>query len=1005
MFSNDHVLRVMLRLLLCGWAVSSSATVLAIDEPAAPVITDSDRDFFEKQVRPLLVRRCFECHGGNKAEGGLSLASANGWAKGGDSGPAIVPGNPHESLLIKAVHHRSLEMPPSDRGGKLPAEEIEVFEKWVALGAPDPRTGTEVLGGMTREEALKWWAFQPLPEIPTATLASDVQHIDDLLQREIDRHELEVAPRADKRTLLRRVTYGLTGLPPSPTEVNSFLEDDSSEAWARIIDRLLASPHYGEHWGRRWLDVVRYADTAGENTDRPLPHAWRYRNWVIESLQNDLPFDQFIRLQLAGDLLVQQEQGPARADGIIATGYLAIARRFGHDIDKDMYLTYEDVIDNVGKNFLGLSLGCARCHDHKYDPISAEDYYALYGIFASTKFSYPGCEPFGQPRDLMPLLSTAETETLMQPWREKVAAIEAEKLQRAAVAESARQTVASLWTEHKQELFAATIAEGSSVGFEKTVQVRRGEVLVLTVLPNGNHGADSTQVEWTIQETSGTVPSWRVTDTVPNLLQGNPWTTPREAVWSFLEVTAGPTFLNERRDNLSGRGELKAWSIGSEPSVFVNSAPEPISVWTSLPAQSFFVHPGHERPVAITWTSPMDGELLLTGRVTDAHPAGGLDGVSCQLAHVAAPEFGLALAALGNATSGLPDPGPPPTIPVAYAVMDQTGKNAKLQERGDPELEKAEVPRRWLSIFGGQEVASDSGSGRRELSNWVSQHPLAARVMVNRIWEWHFGNGLVRSANDFGARGQSPTHPELLDFLAVRFVQSGYSIKAMQRLILQTQAYQRASSAVASAAVATADAASSAAATADAENRWLAHFNRRRLTAEELRDSLLTVSAKLDRTRGQEHPFPPTESWTYTQHGPFNAVYETDRRSVYLMVQRQRRHPFLALFDGADPNASTPSRQTTTVPTQALYFLNDPFFHEQAARLANRLLSTSGESNQATELARIEALWQGLFQRAPSASEIARTQGFITAYPGNATEKWTAQVRVLLASNEFVFVD
>lgn len=970
--------------------VAMTSTVCADDEPTAPVISDSDRDFFEKHVRPLLVKRCFECHGGTKAEGGLSLASANGWAKGGESGTAIVPGKPNESLFIQAIQHQSLEMPPIDRGGKLPADEIAVFEKWVAMGAPDPRSGTEVLGGMTREEAARWWAFQPLPEISAATQAADVKHIDDMLQRDIDRHDLQALSPADKRTLLRRVTYGLTGLPPTPTEVNSFLADDSTEAWMQNVDRLLASPHYGEHWGRHWLDVVRYADTAGENTDRPLPHAWRYRNWVIGALQNDMPFDQFIRLQLAGDLLAEHEKGQARADGIIATGYLAIARRFGHDIDKDMYLTYEDVIDNVGKNFLGLSLGCARCHDHKYDPISAEDYYALYGIFESTKFSYPGCEPSGQPRDLMPLLTTAESETLMQPWREKVAAIEAEKVKRTAAAESAKQTITSLWSERKQDLFAAKIDEGSSVQFEQTTQVRRGEVLVLTVLPNGNHGADSTQVEWTIKETSGEGRSWSVTEIVPNLHQGNPWTGTHEAVWSFLEITAGPTFLHERRGELSGRGELKAWSIGPEPSVFVNSAPEPINVWTSLPPHSFFVHPGHERPVAIAWTSPIDGELLLTGRVIDAHTAGGLDGVSCQLAHIAAPEFGTALAALGSATSGLPDPGPPPAIPVAYAVMDQASKNAKLQERGDPEQGRAEVPRRWLSIFGGQAVPSESGSGRRELSNWISQHPLAARVMVNRIWEWHFGKGLVRSSNDFGARGQTPTHPELLDFLAVRFVQSGYSINAMHRLILQTQAYQRSSS---------------GAVAADVENRWLAHFNRRRITAEELRDSLLTVSSKLDRTRGENHPFPPTESWGYTQHGPFNAVYETDRRSVYLMVQRQRRHPFLALFDGADPNASTPSRQTTTVPTQALYFLNDPFFHKQAATVANRLLPTSAADDGSAEVARIEELWQILFQRTPTAAEIARTKSFIAAYPGNAAEKWTAQVRVLLASNEFVFVD
>lgn len=772
------------------WAYSNDEQLAMSD------VSPEDLAFFEKEVRPLLVKRCFECHGGSEAEGGLSLASAEGWKRGGDSGPAIVPGKADESVLVQAIHYDSWEMPPADRGGKLPDEEIAILTKWVEMGAPDPRTGSEVLGGMTLDEAKNWWAFQPLPEIPPAKRTTDfqsvesvdgqdvrptnqrttdfqsvehqnqsatdwksvvhqedVQRIDDLLLKEIESRGLELALPADRRTLLRRLTYDLTGLPPTHEEVQAFVADQSPDAYSKVVERLLDSPQYGVQWGRRWLDVVRYADSSGTTSDHPLPHAWRYRNWVMEAFQKDLPYDTFVRWQLAGDLLTNESEPEERAEGVIATGYLAIARRFGFDSDKDMFLTYEDAIDNVGKSFLGLTISCARCHDHKFDPIVAEDYYALYGIFESSRFSFPGCEKDGKPRDLVPLVSQSER----------------------------------------------------SVG-----------------------------------------------------------------------RTSSPS------DNANDR-------LGS-PSYLGN---------------------------------PSNGQSM---------------------------------------------------VPVAFAVVDADAKNARLHKRGEPDKLGDEVPRRWLSVFGGEKVPENSGSGRRELGDWIAQHPLTSRVMVNRIWQWHFGLGLVRTANDFGTRGDLPTHPELLDFLAARFVQSGYSVKAMHRLIVKTEAYQRAS------ATPVAE---------DASNQYLAHFNRRRLTAEELRDSLLLASGQLDLAPGTAHPFPEEKDWKFSQHRPFNAVYETNKRSAFMMVQRQRRHPFLALFDGADPNASTATRQTTTVPTQALYFINDPFFHEQATSLASSLLEESSDE------ARVTQAYRRLFQRESHEKEIARCQNFLASYPGDAQEKWSGLSRIL----------
>lgn len=963
-------------------------------------LVSADVEFFEKQVRPLLVKRCYSCHAGTKARGGLSLETADGWRSGGEGGPAIVPGRPDDSLLIDAINYRSLEMPPADQGGKLPAGEIAVLTKWVKLGAPDPRDGSNLIGGMSLESAKSWWSFQPLPE---ADGLASPQHIDRFLQQKLDQRGFAVAAAADRRTLIRRATYALNGLPPTADEVNAFLVDDSADAFEKVVDRLLSSPQYGVHWGRRWLDVVRYADTAGENTDRPLPHAWRYRNWVFDSFNRDTPFDQFVRLQLAGDMIGGTGGSPLtsvsvgltelpisvrRAEGIIATGYLAVARRYGHDIDKDMYLTLEDVIDNLGKNFLGLSVGCARCHEHKYDPVGSSDYYALYGIFESTRFAFPGCEPKGQPRDLVPLIAKEDADSLMAAFQQELAAYE--KLANVAPEETKR--LKELAAKSHRLLAESAVEEGKSVsiheGREKQlgrIAMRKGEVLQLTVLPNGSHGADTTRVQMEITLTGGGVQrSWNPEALIDRFTADGPAIEQDGAVWCLIDATDGPVFLSEKKSNINGKPSLNGWAIGGTPSSIVNSSRQPVDVWTKLPPRGFFVHPGVNRNVAVAWVCPEDGAYQVRGTVSDAHPAPGLDGVRFRLEHFASPNLGPGLAALGATKPKQVARPEPPIIPVAYAVVEGESKNAQFQKRGDPEQLGDEVPRRWLSIFGGEAVAAEGGSGRRQLADWVAKHPLTARVMVNRIWGWHFGRGLVSTANDFGARGEAPTHPELLDWLAARFAASGYSVKEMHRLITRTAAWQRDSATLRS---------------EDPDNRWLAHFIRRRLTAEELRDSLLSASGQLDLTHGEAHPFPEEKTWKFSQHAPFNAVYETHRRSAFLMVQRQRRHPFLALFDGADPNASTPLRETTTVPTQALYFINDPFFHEQAAGLARSLMVLEDGD------ARVTQAWRVLFQREPTDVERQRAVAFVTSYPAADHEKWSALARVLLASNEFLHVD
>jgi len=660
---------------------------------AFALLTQDDADFFEKKIRPVLHASCIPCHGPAKTKAGLRLDSRGALLRGGDSGPAIKVGDPDASLLIQAIRQRDPDtaMPPAKAGKKLSDAVLRDFDAWIRAGAVYP--------GPADAAPSKHWAFEPVVDP-----GSD---IDALLP--------STGPRADPRILIRRVAYDLTGLPPSPEEVEAFVADPSPGAFEAVVERLLASPAYGEKWGRKWLDLVRYADTAGENSDYPAPHAWRYRNWVIEAYNRDLPYDEFLREQLAGDLL----EHPTK-EQIIATGYLAVARRFGHDTDKDMHLTYEDVIDTLGKSVLGLTIGCARCHNHKYDPVTTRDYYALYGIFASTRFPFPGCEAKQKPRDLVPL---------------------------------------------------------------------------------------------------------------------------------------------------------------------------------------------------------------------------------------------------------------PGTTDVAYAVVEGKPEDARFQNRGEPTMPGDPVPRRNLELLGGQGVSNPQASGRLDLARWLTdpRNPLTARVMVNRLWQGHFGRGLVATPSDFGTRGAAPVHPKLLDHLAARFVAGGWSVKAMHRLILRSAAWQR------------------------------AEFPRRRLDAEEIRDALLVAGGELDRSPGGAHPFPPEKDWKFTQHAPFKAVYDSKRRSVYLMTQRIQRHPFLALFDGPDTNASTAERGTSTVPTQALYFLNDPFFHARAQALAARLLALP-------EAARVGEAHRFCFQRPATERERKNAAAFLDAYragPPAQTElaAWSAYARTLLGSNEFISVD
>jgi mono/diheme cytochrome c family protein len=985
-------------------------TVVCLLLLGAGAATARADDSFEKNVRPIFVQHCQRCHGPKKQKAGLRLDSKAGWQIGGENGPAIVPGNPDRSLLIKAIRGaEGLErMPPT---GRLSPREIAALTKWVKDGAIDPRDGGPVrLGGVTLDSAKKWWAFRPVLR-PAVPRNSATHPVDAFIAAKVSGRKLSLSPATDKRTLLRRATYDLTGLPPTAAEVAAFLKDESPEAFAKVVNRLLASPHYGERWGRHWLDLVRYADTAGENSDHPLPHAWRYRNWVIDAFNRDRPYDEFLREQVAGDILAAQGPPEKYAARVIATGYLALARRFDHDSDKSMHLTHEDGIDTLGKALLGLTLGCARCHDHKYDAISTRDYYALYGIFDSTRLAFPGCEAKQQPRDMVPLSPPAEWSRVVEPYQKKLAGLDGQI--RAITEEQrkhARDTQAA-FVAHRQPLSRGEIADGGDTTFESgptPIPVKAGEIVLLSVTPLKNHGADTTLVEFELTEADGQGRRWNATeDLVGDLLAGNPHADKRgnKGVWWLFDLRNQPTLLPEAVRDVSGKAGLNAWRNGDTPSVIVNSSKTSISAWTTLPPQSLFVHPSHNGNVGVAWLSPITGKVTVKGRIKDAHP-GGPDGVGWVLERFAVDvrkpllaqvDAAARLQALTRARLELTRSAP--RQDVAFAVVEGKPSDARMHLRGDPEKLGDVVPRRWLEVLGGMPISDKAASGRLDLARWIAsaENPLTARVMVNRIWLHHFGKGLVKTPNDFGTRGLAPTHPELLDWLASEFMASGWSIKALHRTIMLSATYQQASYPRTDAAK------------VDANNDLYWRFDRRRLSAEELRDSLLAASGQLDLDRGpaQAHPFPPEASWGYTQHVPFSTFFETDKRSVYLVAIRNRRHPFLGLFDGADPNATTPQRQTTTVPTQALYFLNNPFFHAQAEKMAARVMATP-------DAERIDELFRIALQRSPTKKDHDFAVAFLDRYRNRLTDmptsertrvSWAALSRILLASNEFLFVE
>ncbi|HZN57430.1 MAG TPA: PSD1 and planctomycete cytochrome C domain-containing protein [Planctomycetota bacterium] len=906
---------------------------LALLLTAPAQIDSSSVDFFESKIRPVLETSCFRCHSARseKLRGGLRLDSREGWQRGGERGPVIVPGRPEESLLLRAIRRvdPKLEMPP-DR--PLSPQVVADFAAWIAGGAPDPRAAgtaaTTPRDAASSESAASaagpspggidpakraHWAFVPVrsPALPAVERAEWCRTpIDRFILARLEEKKLTPAPEADPRTLLRRATYDLTGLPPAVEEVERFAADESPGAYEREVERLLASPRYGERWGRYWLDVARYADTKGyvygDREERRFLHSALYRDWVIRAFNEDLPYDRFILLQLAAD------QAGAGRD-LAAMGFITLGRRFLgviHDI-------IDDRIDTISRGLLGLTVACARCHDHKFDPITTKEYYGLYGVLQGSTERTICLDPSPQPT---PELATYETElakreaALDAKFREKKESLVERLRSRAADYLAAVLNVESLPSE---EFYSFLTPDDLN-----PVIVRQWQAYIFHASRSG----------------SSVFAAWDALRSAP----AADFAAECARIVTQLEGRLHPHVAAALRERPPSSVEESARRLGEVLTAAHVRWRAAIDEARKCGA-----------PIPEKLPDPLDEELrqVLYGPDSPAQvPAGPVTEVEWFFDEPSRVELGklsASIEALRIESAGAP--------PYAVALVDRpVQRNTRVFVRGDPRHKGEEAPREFLAALSSTPPAPfEHGSGRLELAQAIASpgNPLTARVLVNRIWLHHFGTGLVRTPSDFGLRAEPPSHPELLDFLALRFVESGWSIKAIHRLILLSSAYRQSSEP------------SPEALHVDPDNRLLAHRTRGRLDFEALRDTLVAASGDLDLAVGGK----PVEILA--------AAPPTGRRTVYGLVDRQFLPGTFRVFDFANPDQHTPERHLTTVPQQALFLLNSPFLVERARAIVRRL---ERESVAATD-ARVRRLYGILFARAPSDREEAAARRFIAA--------------------------
>jgi len=834
-------------------------------KPNRSFAEDAD-SFFETRIRPLFEERCIRCHGAEKQEGGLRLDSRSSWQIGGDRGPAINAGAPETSLLVTAVRYENaeLQMPPNK---KLTDREVADLESWIRSGATDPRQSD--LPVATRDHR-PLWSLQPIATVQPPLPSDDdstLQAIDLFVRKRLLEAGLAPSDAADRRTLIRRATFDLTGLPPRAEEVDAFTQDLDQDAYPRLIQRLLASPQYGEHWARHWLDVARYSDTKGyvyAREEKRWVHAAAYRDWVVSSFNNDLPYDQFVRLQIAADQIV-----PAGSPDLAAMGFLTLGRRFlgvTHDI-------IDDRIDVITRGMLGLTVACARCHDHKYDPISTRDYYSLYGLFQSSAEQLVAC---GQ-----------STEKAFRDGFEQ-----REKKRRESMATRREEQSARVRAKVEQYLWAQT-------EFEKYPE----EVF--------NQVVDAEDINPVFVRRWQAFLAKDKYQEMPIFAEWHPLYEQKKTI--ELRASAarfGAVFAEiERRwrDLISMNPEATAFTEAHDERLrrVLYGAESPCNVPDEHIANIEIYFP----------TNVIDEQWKLQGEV---------DRWIIESSN--APAFS--------------------TILVDRASL----ANPRVFIRGNPLNKGAEVPRRYLTALGGKdEQAFGQGSGRLELANAIASptNPLTPRVIVNRIWMHHFGRGLVTTSSDFGNRAEPPSHPELLDWLSQRFIDTGWSIKELHRTIMLSKTYQQASKNR-----------SKFAQQLDPTNRLLSRMTAHRLSFEEARDAWLFTTGELNLGIGGK-PEPLFD-------------IQNSRRTLYAFIDRESVSPVLRMFDFANPDLSIPQRSETTVPQQALFTMNHRFIADRAKQITSLLQDEAPEN-------RVSQLYVAVFQREPTIDELELAIAFVNS--------------------------
>jgi hypothetical protein len=914
--------------------------------------TPAQLELFEKNARPLFTEKCQPCHSAKLRSGGFDLSSPEGVKEAASIGIFGKAAEPENSPILKALSYENrIKMPPQ---GKLPAETIAAVRDWVAAGAPTPATtpsaGNSLAGTGVRPIALRgvitdadknFWSFKPLSQAPPPTpKLTDwaANPIDQFILANLEKNGLTPAPQADKTTLLRRATFDLTGLPPTERELQAFLTDKSPAAFEKVVDRLLASPRYGERWGRHWLDVMRYADSTGSDEDHRYPHAWRYRDYVIQAFNDDMPYNQFVREQLAGDVLAADPNSGVGYRGIVATGFLALGKKAlaQKDLPLKRYDVVDDQIDVTAKAFMGLTVTCARCHDHKFDPIATKDYYQMAAIFAST-LSYEKGET-GDPIQT-PLAAPGEFEAFRKQWtayneiEEKVNKI-------IDFDEDARKN---------RELGQNQIASSMLVAYR--VYAKGESTAAAAAAAKIDEKQLTRWVEYLTDKKRPELAKWHAaTDSTREDIAAQYQEDFRRSAYQYDQDLS---WWKEARSSFPKSGKI----AGPRPRMTADKDPFFVAVWQN------------------------SGPLY---RSSDE-----------QLASLS-PEKTQEARALLLQAAGMEKTLPRKEIPMACAVREGETMDQKVFLRGDYHSLGDPVQRTVPSILRLSAPAPEvkTKSGRLELANWIvdPHNPLPPRVMANRIWQGHFGDGIVRTPDNYGRLGERPTNPELLDYLAKTFIEDGWSIKKMHRLIMLSKTYQM------SAAFDEEKKAK------DPENRLLSHFPRQRLSIEEIRDAYLAMGGDLDLTMGGTlDPGVGTDGETSANRISMNPE-KTNRRSVYLPLRRSNLPTLYTLFDFGDATSPEGHRSPTTVATQALFVMNSPLVIREATHVADTVLKQQKQDKR-----RVEEIYLRVLDRRPDANEIDQGLTYLSSLRRkwndiDEEKAWTSLTHALMASNEFIFV-